>query len=376
MKKLIVIINIFFVFACSPKQTDKAAEEATKSNENTVSLNEEQAKLAGLRLATVSQQSLTGIIEVNGKIDVPPQNLYSLSLPLGGYLKSTQLLPGMHFNKGEVIAYIEDPKFIELQQNYLSAKSRIELLKAEYERQKELNISKAASDKALQQAKAAYEAETIYLKSIEEQLRLIGIQAKKLTVENISATIPLYAPIDGFVGKVNVNIGKYVSATEVLFELVNPEDIHLNLRVYEKDINSLEIGQEVVAYTNTHPNKKYNCEIILIGKEVMENHSLEVHCHFESYDKKLVPGTFMNAQIKVKKNKVLAVPEEAVQQWEGKEVVFVKVGKAYEMVEVQTGVADNGFTEIVSSQQELNGKEVVAKGAYNLLMKLKNAAEE
>lgn len=287
MKKLIVIINIFLVFACSPKQTDKAAEEATKSNENTVSLNEEQTKLAGLSLATVSQQSLTGIIEVNGKIDVPPQNLYSLSLPLGGYLKSTQLLPGMHFNKGEVIAYIEDPKFIELQQNYLSAKSRIELLKAEYERQKELNISKAASDKALQQAKAAYESEIIYLKSIEEQLRLIGIQAKKLTVENISATIPLYAPIDGFVGKVNVNIGKYVSATEVLFELVNPEDIHLNLRVYEKDINSLEIGQEVVAYTNTHPNKKYNCEIILIGKEVMENHSLEVHCHLSRTIKSL-----------------------------------------------------------------------------------------
>lgn len=372
-----VIVGALVLFsACSNSgQKNKdgyLAEEAL----NRIALDSTQTAYAKLSLAKFKQVSLTQVIKVNGKIDVPPQNMYSLSLPLGGYLKYTKLLPGMHFNKGEVIALIEDPKFIDLQQNYLSSLSKVALLKEEYARQLELNASKAVSDKVLRQTNAAYTSERVMLKSLSEQLRLIGIDANKLDENTISGTIPLRAPIDGFVGRVNVNTGKYVSPTEVLFELVNPEDIHLSLNVFEKDINALALGQKVMAYTNSNPDKRYPCEIILIGKEVLEDHSINVHCHFDSYDNKLVPGTFMNAEINQQKKEVWALPAACVQQFEGKHYIFLKEGAGYTMQEVEIGISNENMIEILEVPSSWREKEVAENGSYSLLMKLKNAAEE
>jgi cobalt-zinc-cadmium efflux system membrane fusion protein len=88
---------------------------------------------------------------------------------------------------------------------------------------------------------------------LEEKLRLIHINPNSLHENNISKSIRIYSPIDGFVSKVNVNIGKYVTPSDVLFELVNPADIHLNLKIFEKDLNKIFIGQNVVSYTNNNP---------------------------------------------------------------------------------------------------------------------------
>jgi cobalt-zinc-cadmium efflux system membrane fusion protein len=178
------------------------------------------------------------------------------------------------------------------------------------------------------------------------------------------------------VGRVNVNTGKYVSPTEVLFELVNPEDIHLSLNVFEKDINDLALGQKVTAYTNSNPDKRYPCEIILIGKEVLEDHSINVHCHFDSYDNKLVPGTFMNAEISQQKKEVWAIPLACVQQFEGKHYIFLKEGEAFSMQEVKIGISNESKVEILEVPTSWRDKEIAENGSYSLLMKLKNAAEE
>jgi cobalt-zinc-cadmium efflux system membrane fusion protein len=320
--------------------------------------------------------NLSARIQVKGKIDVPPQNMYSLSLPLGGYLKYTKLLPGMHFNKGDVIAMIEDPKFIEIQQNYLVTKSKLQWLKTDYDRQSALFEAKAVSEKVYQQAKTEYLSASVHLKSLEEQLKLIGIQAANLTSENLSGAVPLRAPINGFVGKVNFNTGKYVSPTDVLFELVNPEDIHLSLNIFEKDLAELEIGQKVTAYTNAHASKKYTCEIILIGKEVLEDNSVNVHCHFESYDNKLVPGTFMNAEINKVYKGAMVLPETAIQYWEAKPVIFIKEGNEFKMHAIEIGVKEKGMVQVLNAPAAWLQAQVANKGSYALLMKLKNAAEE
>lgn len=373
---VLLAIAILGLNACANSGEKNADTALIEEASAMVALDSSQTAYAKLSLVKFEQISITQIIKVNGKIDVPPQNMYSLSLPLGGYLKYTKLLPGMHFNKGEVIALIEDPKFIDLQQNYLSTLSKVALLKEEYERQLELNASKAVSDKVLHQTNAAYTSERVMLKSLSEQLRLIGIDATKLNETNISGTIPLRAPIDGFVGRVNVNTGKYVSPTEVLFELVNPEDIHLSLNVFEKDINALALGQKVTAYTNSNLDKRYTCEIILIGKEVLEDHSINVHCHFDSYDNKLVPGTFMNAEISQQKKEVWAIPLACVQQFEGKHYIFLKEGEAFSMQEVKLGISNENKVEILEVPTSWRDKEIAENGSYSLLMKLKNAAEE
>ncbi|WP_448103969.1 efflux RND transporter periplasmic adaptor subunit [Pedobacter panaciterrae] len=377
MKSIISLSAIIFILtACGGK---KPAEEATDKaiNPNIVTLTDAQLKNAAITTGKIRQQEISSILKLNGKIDVPPQNMVSISVPLGGYLRSTKLLPGMHVNKGEAIAVIEDQQYIQLQQDYLTAQAKIGYLENEYNRQKDLNQNKASSDKVFQQAEVEYRSQQVLINSLAEKLKLIGINVRNISASKISRSVNIYSPITGFVSKVNVNIGKYVSPTEVLFELVNPTDIHLALKVYEKDLAKLYIGQKLTAYTNNEPGKKHNAAILLIGRDLSADRNADVHCHFETYDKMLVPGTYMNAEIQVKNSKASVLPTEAIVQFEGKQYVYlVKGHNQFEMTEVKTGESENGFTEIIMQEREmLSDGAYVIKGAYSLLMMMKNKAE-
>lgn len=378
MKHIILISSAVILASCGGGNKQEAAKEATTVSETTVTLTDAQLKNAALEVGKPQMREIQSVIKVSGKIDVPPQNMVSVSFPLGGYLKSTKLLPGMHINKGDVIAVMEDQQYIQLQQDYLTAKARQEYLEAEYQRQQELNKSKASSDKVYQQAMAEYKSNRILISSLKQKLQLIGINADKLNESNISKSVSVHSPIDGFVSAVDVNIGKYVTPSDVLFELVNPTDIHLALTVYEKDINKLSIGQKVLAFTNNNLEKKYPCEVILIGKDVSNERAVQVHCHFEAYDKTLVPGMYMNAELELQKENVLAVPEDAVVRYNNKQYIFVvSSNKTYEMKEVQTGSTQDGYIAISDAKgADLANTNVVLKNAYTLLMKLKNAGEE
>ncbi len=339
---LIIIVSLLLL-SCGSKETEQKQTE-TANTETTIKLSDVQIKNSGIVLGKTEMRSISTVLKVNGKIDVPPQNMVSISVPLGGYLKSTKLLPGMKVKKGEVIANIEDQQYIQLQQDYLTAKSKLSYLEKEYQRQKELNQSKASSDKVFQETETTYQGQKILVKSLSEKLRLISINPDNLDENNLSRSINLYAPIDGFVSTVNVNIGKYVTPSDVLFELVNPSDIHLALTIFEKDINKLSIGQKLMAYTNNEPDKKHPCEILLIGQNLSAERSVEVHCHFNDYDKTLIPGMYMNADIEVKANDVIAVPTDAIVHFEGKDYVFVQdVANTFIMTEVQSGASENGL---------------------------------
>ena len=220
-----------------------------------------------------------------------------------------------------------------------------------------------------------YNTQKIALSALSEKLKLINVNPQGLSENNLSKAVNIYSPIDGFVSRVNVNIGKYVNPADILFELVNTSDIHLNIKVFEKDLEKLSIGQKVMAYNN-QSDKKHPCEIILISQDLSSERTAEVHCHFLEYDKTLLPGMYMNADIEVKSNHVLTLPEDAIVNFEGKEYVFINdKGKEYSLTEVKTGSKENGFIEILGGEK-ISQKSVVTKGAYTLLMKLKNKSEE
>ncbi len=370
---LAIVATIISLSACTGKKAEE--NNATTSIQTTIQLNDAQFKNAGIQIGELQQKQVSSTLKVNGKIDVPPQNMVSISVPLGGYLKSTNLLPGMHVSKGEIIASIEDPQYIQLQQDYLIAKAQISSLENEYNRQLELNKSKATSDKMFEQTRSTYFTQKITIKSLVEKLKLIGINPDQLNENSISRSINIISPINGFTSKINANIGKYINPSEVLFELVNPSDIHLNLKIFEKDINKLFIGQKLVAYNNVHPEIKHNCQILLISKDLNQNGSTEVHCHFENYDKTLIPGMYMNAEIEIKNNIASVLPEDAVVRFEGKQYIFEALGKnEFQFTEVEVGSIENGWIEILT---ELSAsKKIVTKGAYTLLMSLKNKSEE
>lgn len=376
MKYLICTIAVLSLFACSGKKSDQQSAETETPPETHVTLSKEQLQNAKVETGIAEKGSISSALRLSGTVDVPPQNMISVSFPLGGYLKSTKLLPGMRVRRGDVLAVMEDAQFIQLQQEYLLTKSRLTFAEAEFQRQQTLNAGKAASDKVLQQAQSELETQRITQRALAEKLRLIGLDPEKLSEENLSRTVNVYSPVSGYVARVDVNTGKYTAPTDVLFELVNPEDIHLNLTAFEKDVQQLAIGQPVVAWTNDNPEKKYQASVILVGKNLDENRSAEVHCHFERYDEKLLPGMYMNAEVSVKSQDAWIVPEAAVVRWQNKHYIFIEnEGGVFELAEVAPGISRDGKIQI-APVVDIAGRKIVLTNAYTLLMKLKNQAEE
>jgi cobalt-zinc-cadmium efflux system membrane fusion protein len=378
MKKIIILFVLTFtLFSCGNKKATET-ESTQPILENNVTITDAQFKSANIQLGKLEKRTISTTLKLNGKIDVPPQNMVSVSMPLGGFLKSTKLLPGMHVKKGEVIAVMEDQQYIQLQQDYLTIKSKLNFYENEFNRQKELNLSKASSDKVFQQSEMDFKTQKIALSALAEKLKLINIDPEKLSESNLSRSANVYSSIDGFVSKVNVNIGKYVNPSDVLFELINPSDIHLNLKVFEKDLNKLSIGQKLVAFNNNQPDAKHPCEIILISQELSADRSAEVHCHFEDYHKTLLPGMYMNAEVEIKINNTESINEDAIVSHEGKDFIFISKGKnQFELIEIKKGSTETNFTEVNTLDgKDLSGYEVVTKGAYSLLMQLKNTSEE
>ncbi|MBN9294884.1 MAG: efflux RND transporter periplasmic adaptor subunit [Flavobacteriia bacterium] len=372
---ILVLLWIFSAVQCTQKE-ESAPKTGAPKDENTVSLTDAQLRNAPVETTELSMQSISTVLKLNGKIDVPPQNLVSVSTPLGGYVKSTGLLPGMKVSKGQVIAVIENPQFVQLQQDYLMAKSKYHFAQLDYNRQKKLNQSQASSDKVMQMAQSEMNSQQIMMNAIAQQLQLVNINAGSVTAGNIRKSVPVYSSINGFVSKVNVNIGKYVNPSDVLFELINPADIHLNLKVYEKDLAMLKTGQRIVAYSNINPDKKYDGEILLTGKDLDGNGIADVHCHFEKYHPELIPGMYMNAEVETETSFSNAVPEESVVDFEGKSYVFVEEKKqTYRMTPITVGNSENGFIEVLNFS-DFEGKKIVTKNAYTLLMKLKNTSED
>ena len=376
MKNIYLITIALLITACGSSTEQETSAEANKGAENLVVLNEKQLSAAALSFAKPEEKIIGSFITANGTIDVPPQNMISVSVSLGGYLKSTKLLPGLQVRKGDVIAIMEDQQYIQMQQDYLTTKAKLAYSKSEFERQKELNASKASSDKVFQQIQMEYNTLRITLNSLEQKLKMINIKPESITENNISSTIKIYSPINGFVSNVNVNIGKFVNPSDVLFELIDPSSIHLNLKIFEKDLNKLAIGQKLIAYSNSDPSKKYDAEINLISRDLSPERLAEVHCHFENPDKSLAAGMYMNAEIQLKNDRKLAIPEDAIVSFESTDYVFVRKNtNSFEMTPVKTGTIENGYVEVINAESFI-GKQLVTKGAYTLLMTLKNKSEE
>lgn len=375
MKNIFFISTLLLLFSCGKDETKKEEFEVVAA-ENQISVNDSQYKLAGIEIGTLGQEEISSKIKLSGMVDVPPQNLASVSAPSGGYVKYTKFMPGMHVNKSETLAILEDPQIVQLQQDYLLAKSNLGYAQKDYSRQSDLNKSKAASDKVMQQAQTEAQNQNIMMRGMAEKLRAMGINPNNLNAGNIRRSIAVSSPVSGYISSVNVKIGQYVSPTDRLFEVVNTDDVYLALNIFEKDLNKISVGQRVVAYTNQKPEKKYAANIILIGKDFQQDRSVIIHCHFIDYDKNLIPGTYMNAEVETNSETGNTVPDDAIVTWKNKQYIFQEVKpKTYKMVEIKIGNSENGRTEIFNIDQNLKNKKFVTKGAYYLLMGLKNVEE-
>ena len=373
--RLTYSILLTFLVACSSK-VEKGAAEAKESvaESNIVSLTKAQLHIGKIAIGSLQTTKMQKTIKVNGFIDVPPQNMMSVSIPMGGYVKKANLIPGEKVSKGTVLAVLEDASYISLQQDYLTAKSKLVFLEADYNRQKALNTSKTSSDRQFQLATSEYESQKYLVKSLSEKLQLMGLVPSSLNENNISKSISFKSPISGYVTKVNVNAGKYVTPTDVLFEIMDPSDLHARLIVFENDATAIKSGNKVTFTVNNKSDKTYDAKVHLVTPNIENERTTEVHCDVVTSNTGLFPGTFVNAQIQLNDATVSALPAASIVKWQNKSYVFVERSSlTYEMVPVVAGMESKDMVEIISGISV--DQKVVVANAYTLLMKLKNSSE-
>ena len=377
-----LIVSLYLLSCKSETKSNQESENMEVIPENIVEMRDDQIKAANIEMGTIEMRSLSGTLKVSGLVFVSPQNYASVCAPMGGFVKSTDLLPGNQVKKGQILATIENQEFVEIQQSYIETKNKLEFAEAEFKRHSELYKEDVYSQKNLQQVTSDFKNLKAQLNALEQKLALIGMNPAKLEKDDISSTVSITSPINGYVKAVNVNLGKFVGPSDIVCEIINSDKLLLELTLFEKDADKVAVGQKIHFFINNE-TEQHGAVIYQTGKSVNADKTYKVYASITEKCSNILHGMYVNANIETSGNKVTALPSEAVVSFADKDYIFVfdnnkvEEGKPfteYRIVEVHKGISDNGYTEIVLPDGfDISKEKVVVKGAYNLLSAKKNA---
>ena len=363
------IVAFLFLVASSCSNDQPGTSEQDVSTNQQITLSSGQMTELGIELDRAHHRDLSNELRVHGILEVPPQYLLSVNAPLGGIVRKTEILPGEHVSKGDVLVQLEGLEFIKLQEEYLSVEAELVRATLELERQQDLAKDNINARRNLEQAVASERVLRIKRKALAEQLSLIGIDAGKLTDVNLSRIVSLRAPFNGYVTEVFVNTGSAVEPNGRLLEMVDPTHLHVELRVFERDARRIHAQQRLSILIAGEQEERPG-HIHVVGTEISNDRSVLVHGHLDIEDHTLRPGTTLLARILTDQAQTLAVPSEAVVSMNGRPHVFVqsastKDGIALRAVEVATGATQDGFTGISAESLDTSAT-VVVKGAHRI----------
>ena len=304
MKKIFYPFLLLALVACKDKQqADGNSETATATPASvsataSVTTNTTNTTVQPAVNAITSATSKPNQVSFNGQIVLPPQRQATVALTMGGVIKHTSLLPGQHVNKSTLLATLENPEFIALQQTYLDSHAQTEYLQAEYERQKSLSSEQAASQKKFQQSKADYLSMKSRKDAAAAQLALLGVNPETLLKSGIQPLLEVKAPISGYVTNVAMNIGKYINPGDALCEVIDKSSPMLCLTAYEKDLEKMQVGSPVQFRVNGMGKQIFHGKVVSIGQKVDQvNRSLEVYATIVESNSQFRPGMYITAHI-------------------------------------------------------------------------------
>jgi cobalt-zinc-cadmium efflux system membrane fusion protein len=360
---------------------EKGGHDHHEEDENTVTLTSKQMATINLGLIEVKPQKLDVGIKVTGELELSPQDIADISPMMGGVVKSIKVIEGDRVAKGSILATMQHPDFIEIQQNYIGAINDLEFSEGDYSRQKKLFEEKIGSGKDFQKAKSKYQKEAVKVKALKIKLEMLGLNVKSITKGNIIKEVKIIAPIKGVVSLVETNIGSYVAPLTKMFEIVNNDKLHADFRVFEKDINKIKVGQKVLFKTTSIANKEFQGEIHAVSPVFEESpKALHIHADIINDKKDLIPGMFIQGEIIAENVFATAVPNKAVITKDGKQYVFVAAKSkdnktTFHRNEVKVGFESNGMIE-VKFTEGIKGKIIVADDGYYLLAEMGKAENE
>jgi membrane fusion protein, heavy metal efflux system len=332
-----------------------------------------QKELAGIKTGSVEYRLLSSVVSCTGEVEVPPQGMASVAAPLGGYISGTEIVPGKYVKRGEVLARLANPEYIVLQQSYLETSGQLKFAEQEYLRQKTLQEQNATAEKRMQESESAFTVLKARLAGLKAQLKLIGINMREIENGSIQEVVYLRSPIAGYVTAVNHHPGEFVEPRDAIFEIVNMEELHLHLNVFEQDIARVNHGQTIRFSPTSDNRQQYIGAVSLVSpKRSMESRSFDVHGHIESGQHMLKPGMYIEAEILVSADTVPSVPQGAIVRDGNASFVLIEQNGDYTPHAVETGVKMDGWVEVVN-HQGLGQRNIVTQGASRLFAAIKRS---
>lgn len=356
-------LSTFLFLTSCQSPTEKAVEKTVVQDESVKTITAAQFKNLGLEIGDLETMQLAESIASNGMVDVPPENVAMVSLPVTGFIKTLthNVLPGKYVAKGSVLATALSMEAVQLQQDYLEKFTQSEFLLKELERQKTLAAEDATAKRKLQEAQNNYSVNNALLSAFSAKLRIMGISVEKLKSGEITTTLPVLAPLSGFVKTVYINTGSNFTPQNVLFELVNKQHLHVELKIFEKDAFKVKEGQTVV-FNDPRIGGRVEGKVFLVGKVFeADTKAINIHVHLtnEAAEQRLIPGQFLAAKIQTESRTVSVLPEAAISREDGETFVYLIDNQSnrtvlFKKVAVEIGAIQDGKVEILSPTELKN----------------------
>lgn len=373
MKHIYILILSIVLVACgnSEKNNESAVEES--SNTNQIIISKQQFDGEHMQLGKLEKQTFNETIKTSGMIDVPPHNKASVSSFVGGFITRTPLLIGDKVKKGQLLVTLENPEFVEIQQQYLEIAEQLTYLKSEFKRQQTLYNEKITSEKNFLKAESTYKSSLAQYNGLRKKLTMMNINPSTVEQGQVTSKINLYSPINGFVTKVNISNGVYVSPSDVILEIVDTDHIHIELSVFEKDILKIKRGQKILFKIPEASRETFEAEVHLVGTTIDEtNRTVKVHAHIINEDQaNFIVGMFVEANIITDNINNLALPIDAILEINDDYFVLVLKKKlndsySFEKIKIELGKQTETYASILNSAG-LTDKDILIKGGYMLL---------
>ncbi|MFA5462657.1 MAG: efflux RND transporter periplasmic adaptor subunit [Dysgonamonadaceae bacterium] len=373
----LLVIVLLSLAACSSKNDATTSDEMSDENltKDIYELSSTQFNSSDMKLGKLEMQEFYEIVKANGMFNVPPQNRASVSSYFGGSVKDIKLQPGQHVKRGQVLFTLENPEFVQLQQDFLESQGQLSYLKSDYERQKNLVEDNVTSQKNYLKSESDYTVTRARHASLRKKLELLDINPNALTIDNIRATVTVTAPINGYVTDVNITKGSFLNPSDVAMIIVDTDHLQLELNIFEKDLAKVRIGQPIHFRIQEDQSQQYEASVYLVNKTVdAEKRTIGILGQLS--DAKLTnrfnPGIYVQADIYTTSDSRTSLPQEALVEVDNRYYVLVlesssDAGLTFIKKEVKTGVSNNDDIEILNAGDFNENSEFLVKGAFNLI---------
>jgi len=372
--KGLLLLAIITLASCNSNGKSEVANTdtaETTADTDVITITENQFLSGNMVVGKIITQSFNTVVKANGMFAVPPENQVDVSAYFAGYVKNISLLPGDAVKKGQTLFTIENPEYVQVQQDFLEAKGRLSYLKSDYERQKELIADNVTSKKNFLKAESEYVVTLAQYQSLKKKLSLMNINPNTLSGENIRSVISVPSPLTGYATTVNATKGMYLNPSDVAVTVTNTDDLHIELKIFEKDLPMVKGGQSINVRLQNDMNKVYQGKVHLVNKAInAQDRTVTIHGDLvnESDVKLFAPGMYIEGEILTTTQEHPALPVEAVSNIDNDYFVLVKENDTtFKRVLIKVGATYNGFIQILNSDDFKLDTEFLTKGAFNLI---------